>query len=59
MVLSSLSLVGTRLLASLAMREVLQLIVLRGFVVGFDTGLTAMLLGAPSPRAGSSPAVDW
>ncbi|WP_372395455.1 MFS transporter [Azospirillum sp. HJ39] len=46
MVLSSLTLVGAGLLASLAMREVWQLIVLWGFVVGFGTGLTAMVLGA-------------
>ncbi|WP_376961132.1 MFS transporter [Azospirillum sp. A26] len=46
MVLSSLTLVGGGLLASLAMREVWQLILLWGFVVGFGTGLTAMVLGA-------------
>ena len=46
MVLSSLMLVGGGLLASLAMREVWQLILLWGFVVGFGTGLTAMVLGA-------------
>ncbi len=46
MVLSSLTLVGCGLLASLAMREVWQLILLWGFVVGFGTGLTAMVLGA-------------
>ncbi|SMF52938.1 Major Facilitator Superfamily protein [Azospirillum oryzae] len=46
MVLSSLALVGGGLLASLAMREVWQLILLWGFVVGFGTGLTAMVLGA-------------
>ncbi|PWC48530.1 MFS transporter (plasmid) [Azospirillum melinis] len=46
MVLSSLTLVGSGLLASLAMREVWQLILLWGFVVGFGTGLTAMVLGA-------------
>ncbi|MFS2008834.1 MFS transporter [Azospirillum sp. CT11-132] len=46
MVLSSLTLVGCGLLASLAMRQVWQLILLWGFVVGFGTGLTAMVLGA-------------
>ena len=46
MVLSSLTLVGGGLLASLAMREVWQLILLWGFVVGLGTGLTAMVLGA-------------
>lgn len=46
MVLSSLSLVSGGLLLSLAMREVWQLILLWGFVVGFGTGLTAMVLGA-------------
>lgn len=46
MVLSSLTLVGCGLLASLAMREVWQLILLWGVVVGFGTGLTAMVLGA-------------
>ncbi|WP_377807677.1 MFS transporter [Azospirillum sp. A29] len=46
MVLSSLTLVGSGLLASLAMQEVWQLILLWGFVVGFGTGLTAMVLGA-------------
>ncbi|CAO3357062.1 MFS transporter [Azospirillum melinis] len=46
MVLSSLTLVGGGLLVSLAMREVWQLILLWGFVVGFGTGLTAMVLGA-------------
>ncbi|MBP2300645.1 MFS transporter [Azospirillum picis] len=46
MVLSSLVLVGTGLLSSLAMSQVWQLILLWGFVVGFGTGLTAMVLGA-------------
>ena len=46
MVLSSLSLVSGGLLLSLVMREVWQLILLWGFVVGFGTGLTAMVLGA-------------
>ncbi|MFL7903788.1 MFS transporter [Azospirillum argentinense] len=46
MVLSSLTLVSGGLLLSLAMREVWQLILLWGFVVGFGTGLTAMVLGA-------------
>ncbi|MBK3736600.1 MFS transporter [Azospirillum brasilense] len=46
MVLSSLTLVSSGLLLSLAMREVWQLILLWGFVVGFGTGLTAMVLGA-------------
>ncbi len=46
MVLSSLSLVSGGLLLSLAMREVWQLILLWGFVVGLGTGLTAMVLGA-------------
>ncbi|PWC39536.1 MFS transporter [Azospirillum sp. TSO35-2] len=46
MVLASLSLVSGGLLVSLAMREVWQLILLWGFVVGFGTGLTAMVLGA-------------
>lgn len=46
MVLASLTVVGSGLLLSLAMREVWQLILLWGFVVGFGTGLTAMVLGA-------------
>ncbi|KAA0684515.1 MFS transporter [Azospirillum brasilense] len=46
MVLSSLTLVSGGLLLSLTMREVWQLILLWGFVVGFGTGLTAMVLGA-------------
>ncbi|QCO06031.1 MFS transporter [Azospirillum argentinense] len=46
MVLSSLTLVSGGLLLSLAMREVWQLILLWGFVIGFGTGLTAMVLGA-------------
>ncbi|NUB16132.1 MFS transporter [Azospirillum brasilense] len=46
MVLSSLTLVSGGLLLSLAMSEVWQLILLWGFVVGFGTGLTAMVLGA-------------
>ena len=46
MVLASLTVVSTGLLLSLAMREVWQLILLWGFVVGFGTGLTAMVLGA-------------
>lgn len=46
MALSSLTLVALGLLLSLAMREVWQLILLWGVVVGFGTGLTALVLGA-------------
>jgi len=46
MALSSLTLVCGGLLLSLAMREVWQLILLWGVVVGFGTGLTALVLGA-------------
>ncbi|MBP2231046.1 MFS family permease [Azospirillum agricola] len=46
MVLSSLTLVSAGLLLSLGMSEVWQLILLWGVVVGFGTGLTAMVLGA-------------
>ena len=46
MALSSLTLVGGGLLLSLAMREVWQLVLLWGVVVGFGTGLTALVLGA-------------
>ncbi|MCG5243305.1 MFS transporter [Azospirillum doebereinerae] len=46
MALSSLTLVGGGLLLSLAMRELWQLILLWGIVVGFGTGLTALVLGA-------------
>ncbi|MCW2249011.1 MFS family permease [Azospirillum fermentarium] len=46
MVLASLTVVSSGLLLSLAMREVWHLILLWGFVVGFGTGLTAMVLGA-------------
>ncbi len=46
MALASLTLVCGGLLLSLAMREVWQLILLWGVVVGFGTGLTALVLGA-------------
>jgi MFS family permease len=46
MALSSLTLMAIGLLLSLAMREVWQLIALWGLVVGFGTGLTALVLGA-------------
>ncbi len=46
MALSSLTLVALGLFLSLAMREVWQLILLWGVVVGFGTGLTALVLGA-------------
>lgn len=42
----ALVLITTGLLASLAMTEIWQLILLWGVVVGFGTGLTAMVLGA-------------
>lgn len=44
--LASLGAVGAALLISLAMQELWQLIALWGVVVGFGTGLTAMVLGA-------------
>ncbi|MFG1465544.1 MFS transporter [Xanthobacter sp. DSM 24535] len=45
-VLCSLGLVSAGLLASLAMTEVWQLILTWGVVVGFGTGMTALVLGA-------------
>ncbi|MFG1429108.1 MFS transporter [Roseixanthobacter glucoisosaccharinicivorans] len=45
-VLCSLGLVGAGLLLSLAMTQVWQLILLWGVVVGFGTGMTALVLGA-------------
>ncbi|HQS48018.1 MAG: MFS transporter [Rhizobiales bacterium 24-66-13] len=45
-VLCSLGLVGGGLLLSLAMTQVWQLILLWGVVVGFGTGMTALVLGA-------------
>jgi predicted MFS family arabinose efflux permease len=44
--LSALGLIATGLLLSLVMDRVWQLIVLWGVVVGFGTGLTALVLGA-------------
>jgi sugar phosphate permease len=44
--LTALTIVAAGLLLSLAMTEVWQLIVLWGFVIGFGTGLTALVLGA-------------
>jgi MFS family permease len=46
MILTSLSLIALGLLASLAMTTVWQLILLWGIVLGFGTGMTAMVLGA-------------
>ena len=45
-VLSALALIASGLLASLAMTQLWQLIVLWGVVVGVGTGLTALVLGA-------------
>src|SRR4051812_24658914 len=44
--LSALTIVAAGLVLSLAMTKVWQLIVLWGFVIGFGTGLTALVLGA-------------
>ena len=46
MILTALAIVAGGLLASLAMTQVWHLILLWGFLVGFGTGLTAMVLGA-------------
>ena len=46
MALSALTLITAGLLLSLAMTQVWQLILLWGFVVGFGTGLTALVLAA-------------
>ena len=43
--LAALSLIATGLLLSLGMTQVWQLIALWGFVIGFGTGLTALVLG--------------
>lgn len=45
-VMSALTIITIGLLASLAMTEAWHLIALWGFVVGFGTGMTAMVLGA-------------
>jgi MFS family permease len=45
-VVAALSIIVTGLVASLAMTQAWHLIALWGFVVGFGTGLTAMVLGA-------------
>lgn len=45
-VLAALSLIAAGLLLSLAMTRVWQLVLLWGFVVGFGTGLMALVLGA-------------
>ncbi|MDT2020214.1 MFS transporter [Methylocella sp. CPCC 101449] len=45
-ILVALSLIGGGMLASLAMTKVWQLILLWGVVVGFGTGLVALVLGA-------------
>ncbi len=45
-VVSALTIIAAGLLASLAMTEAWHLIALWGFVVGFGTGMTAMVLGA-------------
>ena len=46
MILISLALIVSGLVGSLAMTEVWQLILLWGVVLGFGTGMTAMVLGA-------------
>ncbi|WP_262299456.1 MFS transporter [Microvirga sesbaniae] len=46
MALSALALIAAGLLLSLAMTRIWQLILLWGIVVGFGTGLTALVLGA-------------
>lgn len=46
MILTSLSVIAFGLIASLGMTEVWQLILLWGLVLGFGTGMTAMVLGA-------------
>lgn len=45
-VISALTIIAAGLLASLAMTQAWHLIALWGFVVGFGTGMTAMVLGA-------------
>lgn len=45
-VISALTIISVGLFASLAMTQAWQLIALWGFVVGFGTGMTAMVLGA-------------
>lgn len=45
-VVSALAIIAAGLLASLAMTQAWHLIALWGFVVGFGTGMTAMVLGA-------------
>lgn len=45
-VMSALTIITVGLLASLAMTQAWHLIALWGFVVGFGTGMTAMVLGA-------------
>jgi MFS family permease len=45
-VISALTIIVSGLLASLAMTQAWHLIALWGFVVGFGTGMTAMVLGA-------------
>ena len=45
-VISALTIISVGLLASLAMTQSWHLIALWGFVVGFGTGMTAMVLGA-------------
>jgi MFS family permease len=45
-VVSALTIISAGLLASLAMTQAWHLIALWGFVVGFGTGMTAMVLGA-------------
>ena len=45
-VMSALTIISLGLLASLAMTQAWHLIALWGFIVGFGTGMTAMVLGA-------------
>lgn len=45
-VISALTIISLGLLASLAMTQAWHLIALWGFIVGFGTGMTAMVLGA-------------
>ncbi len=56
--LTALLLIALGLIGSLAMTSVWQLILLWGVVVGFGTGLTAMVLGRPWRPAGSPGAAD-
>src|SRR6266478_9166558 len=57
--LSALVIVASALVISLKMTELWQLMLLWGVAIGLGTGMTALVLGPPWPRAGSQRGAGW